>query len=1244
MPTSVQYALMAGASYISTRPDINQFPVPEGWNITKKETLPSGFEAAAFTSGTSIATSTEIVISYAGTGPGLTNPDWLANTGLATGYGSDQLLQAAEYYLQVKALNPSATITFTGHSLGGGLAALMSVFFGIPATTFDQAPFKNSAQLNSSNPLTYLWPDVAANLKTSLLASGHNSAELSALSNFLLTRSADGSIPNANLVTLINVTGEVLSVAPVTLYDRIGTSGNTTDIDNSTFGVSGTDLHSQALLTAFLQSQQTATTNTTTNVKETLSKVTNKLTDLLGMIFNDKLFYYDPSNKDKPEENFLERLVRHQAGNAPDVANSDAMVTRFTRDLWKLAQDGGLTLNDGNGLPATYSNWNNVSKALTAFAMQMYYEDTANATNANKELFTAVTGGVQFDMADVSKTFATAFQNNEKLNLDDAKGHKEYFAAYLSDNPHAFFTPEERSLITSLLPYLRDWYVQAGAVGMNATDTQNRGAFMLGGNGADQITGGTAADLLVSNAGDDVLNGGGGNDTLLGGTGNDTLKGEDGADTLFGGADNDTLDGGAGNDFLKGGEGNDTYAFTGSYGTDIVTDSDGSGTIMADGQMLNSATKKFESIYKNETSGYTFVKLNGGNSLALLKEDDPNRILVNDWSEARNLGISLQDNIPAAPAATLAGDFKKKIDDHGTPDTSDDTYVMTDGNYTPDPDAPDGEANAPDLISGTAGNDVIDGKGGDDALSGMAGDDYIEGGIGSDAIQGGSGKDTLNGGAGDDMIYGSSDDAIIKPTDVNFTRPINTYTHPEATGFNWTSGHNATFQNGVPDGYSDASRNRLDDDQGNIIDGGAGNDFIAAGTGADYVHGGTDKDFIFGMDKDDVLFGDGGNDRIYGDGDKPDGISVVWALPENHGNDIIDGGDGDDYLLGQGKDDIIFGGKDNDKIWGDDVTVADLDPTYNGNDYLDGGDGNDQIVGGGKDDTLIGGAGNDSLWGDNEEANLPEQYHGNDFLYGGAGADQLVGGAGNDYLEGGTGDDTIWGGTGKDTYVYNAGDGVDTIYDTKAENNIIRFGAGINKDNIKLHLGSLMLDLGNGDAIHIGDFDQADVFNSSSIGSFEFADGSALTTTELLARGFDLDGTNADDSIIGSNTTDRINGYGGNDTLYGNEGDDILIGGGGNDTYKHTSGDGLDTLLDADGGTIYMDDVALTGGAQFGDNKVHRSIDGKHLYVQAGDNLIIDGNIIIQNYADKFGLAMTGAVSPDSAVNDNNHDLERSAA
>jgi len=681
MPTSVQYALMAGASYISTRPDVNQFPVPEGWNITKKEALPSGFEAATFINGGSIATSTEIVISYAGTGPGLTNSDWGANTGLATGYGSDQLLQAAEYYLQVKALNPNTNITFTGHSLGGGLAALMSVFFGIPATTFDQAPFKNSAQLNSSNPLSYLWPDVAANLKANLLASGHNSDELTALTNFQLTRSADGSIPNANLVTLINVTGEILSSAPVTVYDRIGTSANTTDIDNSTIGVSGTDLHSQALLTVFLQSQQTATTNTTTNVKETLSKVTNKLTDLLGMIFNDKLFYHDPSNKDKPEENLLERLVKHESGVQGSIT-ADAMVTRFTRDLWKIAQDNGLTLTDGNS-GFLSSATHNVSKALAAFAMQKYYEETKDSAGYNKELFTKVSGGIQFDMADVSTKFNDAFTANKKLTLNDAKGYKEYFSQYLGTSP---FTDAERNLITALLPYLRDWTIQAGVSAMIVADDKNRNAFMLGGSGADALIGGTGADLLVGNAGADTLMGGKGNDTLLGGAGSDT------------------------------------YVYATGDGLDTILDSDGQGAIYAgNAQLTGGAQYGDDKVHRSADGKHLYVQADD-KTLVI----DGN-IIVNGYSASSTaLGITMTGAVADVnPATTL--DINGDISPTDINSELDGIQAAPDAQLNPIGTAQPYQ----DSLFGSPGNDHI--RSGEllDLVAAGMGDDWIEGGNGN---------------------------------------------------------------------------------------------------------------------------------------------------------------------------------------------------------------------------------------------------------------------------------------------------------------------------------------------------------------------------------------------------------------------------------------------------------------------------------------------------------------------------------
>jgi hypothetical protein len=67
MITAIEYALMAGASYISNRPVVNRFPIPDGWldffhvpDPTTASIFPAtgGFEAISFQRGN------EIVISY----------------------------------------------------------------------------------------------------------------------------------------------------------------------------------------------------------------------------------------------------------------------------------------------------------------------------------------------------------------------------------------------------------------------------------------------------------------------------------------------------------------------------------------------------------------------------------------------------------------------------------------------------------------------------------------------------------------------------------------------------------------------------------------------------------------------------------------------------------------------------------------------------------------------------------------------------------------------------------------------------------------------------------------------------------------------------------------------------------------------------------------------------------------------------------------------------------------------------
>ena len=149
-----------------------------------------------------------------------------------------------------------------------------------------------------------------------------------------------------------------------------------------------------------------------------------------------------------------------------------------------------------------------------------------------------------------------------------------------------------------------------------------------------------------------------------------------------------------------------------------------------------------------------------------------------------------------------------------------------------------------------------------------------------------------------------------------------------------------------------------------LIDGGAGNDRLAAGSGNTTLLGGT------------------GDDRL-------DGGSGVNRL---------EGGDGNDSLYGRSGNDTLLGNSGNDRLDGGD-----------GNDVLDGGDGDDRLYGGKGDDTLTGGTGNDALDGDS----------GNDIVLGGDGNDLLDGGSGRDLMIGGNGVDRLIGGSDDDLLIGN---------------------------------------------------------------------------------------------------------------------------------------------------------------------------------------------------------------------------------
>ena len=273
-------------------------------------------------------------------------------------------------------------------------------------------------------------------------------------------------------------------------------------------------------------------------------------------------------------------------------------------------------------------------------------------------------------------------------------------------------------------------------------------------------------------------------------------------------------------------------------------------------------------------------------------------------------------------------------------------------------------------------------------------------------------------------------------------------------------------------------------------------------------------------------------------------------------------------------------------------------------------------------------------------------------MQGTAGDDVLFGTAGNDILSGGLGNDTLLGGAGNDTYVFNSGNGVDHIQDSSGDNTIL-FGEGITPESISLGLGSLLFHVGNqGDAIHIDDFDPNDVFSNPSISNFQFADGTVLSYSDLVAKGFDLSGTAGDDTITGTNVDDRINGLGGNDLLNGGLGNNTYIfdPGFGNDVVTNPSNqgsiqfsngiapnnisvsrDGLDLLLTDDSGNEvrvsgwYLDaNTSPLQQATFADGTVW-------------DAAMLD-DMALQN-SQGSGVTLTGGNGKDVLTGSSGHDL-----
>ena len=638
-----------------------------------------------------------------------------------------------------------------------------------------------------------------------------------------------------------------------------------------------------------------------------------------------------------------------------------------------------------------------------------------------------------------------------------------------------------------------------------------------GGAGNDELYGGDKADTLIGGEGNDRLFGGSGVDVLLGGAGDDRIIDDDSNIPTVG--ENETLDGGAGNDYLESWWGDDVLL--GGTGSDTLVSHAGNDALYGD-------EGDDRLIWDNTTSTSTQI-LYGGTG--------------NDVYEINTVGA-------------VAMEFANEGTD----------LVITNQNYTLHDNIENLTTGG--IGIGNALNNVInatiaaEGREGNDTLTGAG---RLDGGVGNDVLQGGSRiviappppPPPSPGG-----LFGSLE-PLPPPTPTIIT---NTYVFglgyghdtiqemdPEFNSAYYQNEDTVEFLSGIDP--SDISWERQGNDLELSVNGGTDRLTIQSFYDLTFNRGGYGVTGLWvppdGIDP--ATISPSGFPSYYAESRVElfkfsDG--TVWTA-DHFGAPLLGDFRADTYQFGRGSGevtaidfdyvalsspdkqlDILRVGPD---VAAADVTVSvenasdlvlSIDGTSDGftvQSFFTGVTINPPIGSGystlpyqieqvrftdgtvwsvsdlySQISAISGTADADSLSGNNRD----------NFIQGLGGNDSLYGGGGNDVLDGGQGADTLRGGTGDDTYVFNLGDGVDTIQDTSSpgEGNRILFGAGITQNDLTFlqdtAIRTLTIGVGtNGtDQLILSNFDPTGANGSLVTGTLAFADGSTVNLSEFFPQ------------------------------------------------------------------------------------------------------------------------------------------------
>ncbi|MCW5655261.1 calcium-binding protein [Hydrogenophaga sp.] len=333
-------------------------------------------------------------------------------------------------------------------------------------------------------------------------------------------------------------------------------------------------------------------------------------------------------------------------------------------------------------------------------------------------------------------------------------------------------------------------------------------------------------------------------------------------------------------------------------------------------------------------------------------------------------------------------------------------------------------------------SNVIEGGDGNDTLYGAMAHDTLDGGAGADVMAGGAGNDTyVVDDIGDTVIerVGEGTDLVLSSVSFSLSDNVENLTLTGAA-----SGLHAV-------GNAQANVLRAND-AGSRLEGGAENDSLYGGAGADTLDGGTGEDLMVGGRGDDVYVVDDPGDVVLelpGEGTDTvmTGLSYTLTQDSNVENLILTGSNN---VNGTGNDDInVLIGNDGANLLSGGAGVDTLSGG-GGNDTLDGGTGADAMAGGSGDDTYVVDNVGDTVTesaGEGTDLVLASVSHAlsanveNLTLTGStAGLTATGNGLANVLIANNAGS-LLAGADGNDTgtiYVFNAGDGADSITDADA--------------------------------------------------------------------------------------------------------------------------------------------------------------------------------------------------------------------